>query len=79
MEAKLLFFTLSESRQWSFTAVPISKIQLDYTPSIPKLEETDCWSPLSGLVDLINGMCANGGIMDGWYCTQIALGSAYLF
>lgn len=73
MDAKLLFFTRAGNGRWSFTAVPISKIQLDSTPSIPRLEETDCWSPLSELIDAINRMCANGGIMDGWYCTQITL------
>lgn len=73
MEAKLLFFTRSENGRWSLTAQSISTIQLDTTPSIPSLEETDYPSPLSELINLISKKCANNGIMDGWYCTTLLL------
>lgn len=64
MEAQLLYFTCaSHLDQWRFKAVPISKTYLDSVPpaSPPNL------SGLSGLIDVIGKLCADGGEMAGWY------------
>lgn len=64
MEAQLLYFTPegSSSKNWKYTAVPISKAYLDTIPpgSSPKTD-------LGGLIDAIGKLCSKNGDMPGWY------------
>lgn len=73
MEAQLLYFT-SLLNQWRFEAVPISKTYLD---SIPPASPPNLLG-LSGLIDIIGKLCADGGEMAGWYKSLCLLKSLVL-